>query len=119
MASSQDPRNGVYYGWGDGESGWRLEMDANLKLLGLIAGGITVLDRNLTDPPGSPSDGDAYIPAATATGDWAGHEDKVVIWYDSTWNIFTPVTGWLCYIQDEAVLSGYYGGSWSAGVALE
>ena len=33
---------------------------------------LAVLDRDLTAPPASPADGDHYIVASGATGDWAG-----------------------------------------------
>lgn len=37
----------------------------------------TVIDMDLTAPPGSPSDGDLHIVAAGATGDWAGQDDNL------------------------------------------
>jgi hypothetical protein len=36
-----------------------------------------VISMSLTAPPVSPSNGDMYIPAATATGDWAGEENNL------------------------------------------
>lgn len=36
-----------------------------------------VIDMSHTAPPGSPIDGDLYIVAATATGDWAGEENNL------------------------------------------
>jgi hypothetical protein len=40
-----------------------------LRLLdGLVQ--LALLDRDLTAPPGSPADGDRYIVASGATGDW-------------------------------------------------
>ena len=42
-----------------------------LRLLdGLVQ--LSVLDRDLTTPPGSPADGDRYIVASGGTGSWAG-----------------------------------------------
>ena len=47
-----------------------------LRLLdGLVQ--LAVLDRDLTAPPGSPADGDRYIVASGATGDWAGWDLNV------------------------------------------
>ena len=48
-----------------------------------------VQSKTTTAPPGSPSEGDAYIPAATATGDWTGQEHKLAMYY-SGW-IFRDV----------------------------
>ncbi len=76
MASSTDPRSGLKYGWSLGESGWNTEMDSNLKAIGRFAYHLSVKDRDLTTPPGSPASGDTYIPAATATGAWVGKEAR-------------------------------------------
>ena len=54
-----------------------------LRLLdGLVQ--LSVLDRDLTAPPGSPADGDRYIVASGATGDWAGWDLNVALWTAKT-----------------------------------
>jgi len=79
--------------------------------------GRQVTNRTTTAPPGSPSDGDMYIVAATATGAWASHEGELAIWLaDSSEWYFVPVkTGFIIY--DEGNNDYYYwspnsGGSW-------
>ncbi|NJO82927.1 MAG: DUF2793 domain-containing protein, partial [Blastochloris sp.] len=62
----------------------------------LICGKIK--DRNLTAPPGSPADGDAYIVMATATGAWAGHDGKIAAYY-SGWIFITPKESFRVYIE--------------------
>lgn len=51
-----------------------------------------VLSMALTAPPGSPTDGDLYIPASPATGDWAGLEDHLVRYVatGSFWQSYAP-----------------------------
>lgn len=44
-----------------------------------------VISADETSPPGSPTVGDTYIPAATATGDWAGKEGHAMEWDGSSW----------------------------------
>lgn len=61
----------------------------------------TVIDKDLTAPPGSPSDGDTYIVAATATGAWAGQEDTIAYYESSAWSFHTPSEGWRVWVQDE------------------
>ncbi|NIP67909.1 MAG: DUF2793 domain-containing protein, partial [Planctomycetales bacterium] len=39
-----------------------------------------VIDKDLTAPPGSPSNGDRYIIPTGATGAWAGHETEIAEW---------------------------------------
>lgn len=62
---------------------------------------LTVVDRNLTDPPGSPTEGDVYIVAATATGDWTGHERELALYADGGWQFIAPKPGWKAFIVDE------------------
>lgn len=81
----------------------------------LLQAGVT--DRDLTDPPGSPTNGAVYIPTATATGAWAGQEGKLAQWYSSAWYFLTPAEGWTVWIIDEQVHLTYQGGSWTLGVA--
>lgn len=56
-----------------------------------------VINMTTTSPPGSPSDGDTYVVAASATGDWSGQDDNVAIWDASespaAWNFVTPTDG--------------------------
>jgi len=111
-----DPNLGLTYGWTLGESGWHTGMDANLKRLGALVG-LSVKDRDLTTPPASPAEGDRYIVPAGATGAWAGKTDQIAVWIGGAWEFYTPKIGWLCYIEDEEVLSVFKADGWSAGVA--
>lgn len=110
--------NGIIYGWDLGDSTYKTGMDANLKMLDVVTRA-SIKDRDLTAPPGSPAEGDAYIPATTATGLWAGHEDDIAVYTQSAWYFLTPKQGWLFYIEDEAVISVYKTATgWSTGVAI-
>ena len=79
---------------------------------------LSVLDRDLTAPPGSPADGDRYIVPTAATGVWAGKTNQIAVRIDGTWEFHPPKVGWLCYIEDEAKLSAYKSTGWSAGIAI-
>jgi len=120
MASSTEPRSGLNYGWSLGESGWNTGMDANLLSLGRFAYHLSVKDRDLATPPGSPANGDTYIVAASPTGAWAGKAGQVAVYNSagSAWVFGVPRTGWVAYIEDEEVLSAYKAGGWSAGLAI-
>lgn len=71
----------------------------------------TIVDRDLTAPPGSPTEGAVYIPAATATGAWTGHEGKLLV-YLSGWYAHTPKAGFIIYVVDEAKKFIYNGATW-------
>lgn len=73
---------------------------------------LSVMDRDLTAPPGSPGEGDCYIPAATATGDWAGQEDKIAQYVNDEWVFYTPATNWLSGVDDEGIIIRYNGSAW-------
>lgn len=122
MAASTEPRSGLFYGWSLGENGWNTGMDANLLRLGRVGFHLSIKDRDLTTPPGSPAAGDTYIVAASPTGAWAGHAGDVAVWVPGTpagaWTFYTPRTGWVAFIEDETKLSAFYASAWSAGVAI-
>ena len=75
---------------------------------------LSVLDRDLTAPPGSPADGDRYIVGSGATGDWAGWDLNVALWSDGVWQKLTPREGWRAWIEDEGVLLAWDGAAWSS-----
>jgi hypothetical protein len=73
---------------------------------------LSVLDRDLSAPPGSSSDGDRYIVVAGATGDWAGWDLNVALWTDGAWLRLPPRTGWRAWVEDEGLLVVYDGADW-------
>lgn len=118
MPAKTESRSGLFYGWALGESGWNTQMDANLLSIGRFAYHLSVKDRNLSSPPGSPANGDTYIVGPSPTGAWAGQAGKVAVWSGTAWVFGTPRIGWVAYIEDEEVLSAYKNAGWSAGVAI-
>ena len=72
---------------------------------------LSVKDRDLTAPPGSPTEGDRYIPKATASGDWASKENFVAV-YLSGWVFITPREGFRAWIEDENRWVTYNGSAW-------
>lgn len=78
---------------------------------------LTVLDRDLTAPPGAPVNGQRYIVAASPTGAWSGHAGHVAAYQDGAWAFFAPAEGWLAWVADEDRLVAWNGASWVASVA--
>jgi hypothetical protein len=65
---------------------------------------IGVLDTALTAPPSSPAEGARYIVAASATGDWADHDDAIATFEDGAWRFLMPKLGWCVWsAADEAI----------------
>lgn len=73
---------------------------------------LSVLDRDLATPPGSPADGDRYIVASSATDAWTGWEQSVACFYAGAWLRLVPRPGWLCWINDEDQLAFWDGAVW-------
>ena len=74
---------------------------------------LNVLDRNLTAPPSSPSEGDVYIPASTATGAWAGQENRIAAFQGGIWVFLIPSEGWIAWVRDEDRIYVYNGTAWT------
>ncbi len=118
MPSQSENRSGLQYGWGYGENGWNVGMDANMLRLGRFGFHLSVKDRDLTSPPGSPAAGDSYIVAVGASDGWLGLDNRVVVWDGASWVSAMPRIGWVAYVEDEEVLSAFKAGGWSAGIAI-
>jgi hypothetical protein len=96
------------------------KVNANLEAIAIgfsdMAKGLdyqdSVLDKDLTAPPGSPSEGDRYIVAATATGSWATHETEIAQYTDSAWEFIEPNVGYCLTVEDELIMYVFNGLSW-------
>lgn len=85
--------------------------DAITELDALVM--LSVIDKDLTSPPGSPSAGDRYIVGASATGDWSGEDGNIAAYQNSAWEFYTPKTGWFTYVEDEKRVYKYDSSAWS------
>ncbi len=74
---------------------------------------LAVKDRDLATPPPSPAEGDQYIIAANATGDWAGHDLEVTAFQDGTWMFYAPMVGWTSWVEDETQSVAWNGSTWT------
>lgn len=73
---------------------------------------LSVLARDLADPPGAPEDGDRYIVAGGASGAWSGHADEIAVRQGSAWLFHAPREGWRCWVEDEDVVRIFNGSAW-------
>jgi Protein of unknown function (DUF2793) len=76
----------------------------------------SVIDRDLTAPPLSPSEGDCYIVASGGTGAWIGWDNRISRFIDGEWRSYLAGAGsgegWLVYVQDEDALYVFTGSAW-------
>lgn len=77
---------------------------------------LAVLDRDLTTPPASPSEGDRYIVAGSGVGAWAGKGGQIAAWRDGLWRFYAPSRGWLAYVLDDGALLAWNGTGWAGAL---
>lgn len=73
---------------------------------------LSVKDRDLATPPGSPVEGDRYIVASSPTGAWTGAAGRVAVYQSGLWAILLPKEGWLCWVDDEDIFLRHNGTTW-------
>ncbi|WP_428542845.1 DUF2793 domain-containing protein [Profundibacter sp.] len=88
--------------------------EALSQLDGLVQ--LSVLDRDLASPPGSPTEGDRYLVAAGATGAWAGWDGDLVLFSGGAWLRLIPQTGWMAWDVTASELLVWNGSAWASFV---
>ena len=101
----------------EGQSGGEVLFNEGVNRLDAIALPVAQ-DKDLTAPPGGESDGEMWIVGASATGDWATHDDALAI-YVSGWLFVTPQEGAMVYLKDENVFYVFDGSDWALWGGLE
>lgn len=78
--------------------------------------GAVVQDRDLTVPPTTPPEGELWIAAAGATGDWAGHDGELAYFIGGAWDFYAPPGGFGVWIEDEGLAARWTGSIWEVGI---
>lgn len=119
MPGTAQPNLGIKQGYADLEDGWGADVNGNFRALDLLVQA-RVIDKDLSVAPSSPSDGDAYIVAASPTGAWASQAGKIARYRATAagtgaaaWEFYTPKAGWQVWVSDEAVFYRYNGSAWA------
>jgi len=112
MPAVTGPNLGLRFGFNLGEGDWNNEADGDQQQLDAVVQP-AVIDKDISTPPVSPSEGDRYIVGPTATGVWTGNEDKIARFRASVWEFFTPKDGWLFNVLDESLLYEFNGSAWA------
>lgn len=73
---------------------------------------LTVKDRTLTAPPGSPAEGDRHIVGASPTGAWAGHAGRIAAFLSGGWVIVPPRRGFVALDESDNRLLVHDGAAW-------
>ena len=95
-----------------------LKLERILEILGISIKDLpwrkTVLDKDLSAPPGAPSDGDRYIVDTGGSGAWNGQDGNIAEWSDAAnaWEFTTPELGWFVFTTDDEELLYWEGAAW-------
>lgn len=73
----------------------------------------SVLDRDLTAPPGAPATGDRYIVAAVGSGTWLGQDNNIAEWDGAQWVFTAPNEGYTLTVEDEDRIVIWTGATWA------
>jgi len=73
---------------------------------------LAVISRALAAPPASPGDGDRYLVAASATGDWLGHSSHLAFREAGSWRFAVPKAGWRLWVVAESLFLLFDGTAW-------
>jgi hypothetical protein len=81
-----------------------------------IAVAASVLSMDLASPPDMPDDGDCWIVAEPAAGDWADAAGQIACRVSGGWRFLRPVAGLRVWVADRALWAQWDGADWSIGV---
>lgn len=73
---------------------------------------LAVISRALAAPPISPADGDRYLVAVSATGDWLGHSGHIAFREAGAWRFAIPKAGWRLWVAAESLFLLFDGTLW-------
>jgi hypothetical protein len=73
---------------------------------------LAVISRALATPPTLPADGDRYLVAASAAGDWLGHSGHLAFREAGAWRFAVPKTGWRLWVAAESLFLLFNGAVW-------
>ncbi len=73
---------------------------------------LAVISRAVSAPPVTPADGDRYLLAAGASGEWLGHIGQIAYREAGSWRFAVVKTGWRLWVAAENLLLVYDGAAW-------
>jgi hypothetical protein len=79
---------------------------------------LAVESRTLAEPPTAPAEGECYIPAASASGDWSGWDGELALYSGGGWIRITPKSGMKAWVKSERLTVTYEDNVWRDGIAL-
>jgi hypothetical protein len=88
------------------------ELNGALQLLDTLVD-CYLLAQYVDTPPGSPSDGDAYLIGGAPTGGWTGYPYKIAYCVDGGWRFAEPFNGLRAFVAATGAFIVYQDGAWA------
>lgn len=96
----------------EAQAGAAARMNKNMRIMEALIN-LSIIDRDLTAPPGGESDGDCYLVATGGTGTFAGQDGNIAIFSSTLGYMFqTPFEGVVGRVIDENIRIEYDGSAW-------
>lgn len=76
-------------------------VNEQVRYLEAGTGHFVLEDRDLSTPPGSPTDGQTYLVAGTGTGAWTGHDGDIAYYLNTDWIFINVQEGFTFWVKDE------------------
>lgn len=111
MPSTQNGNLGLWSGFDPGENGWTAKLNAAFDALDVLVQA-TIINMSTATPPASPSNGDAYIVAASPTGAWTGHAGQIAAYIRGAWAFISARNGWRVNNQADGFSYAFNGSAW-------
>ena len=73
---------------------------------------LSAISRSVAAPPPLPAEGDRYLIAAGATGEWAGHSGQLAYVQGSGWHYMSVRAGWRVWVVAENLFMIFDGTIW-------
>jgi len=70
----------------------------------------------LSTPPATPLEGGLWLVGSSATGAWAGNDNKLAQYIGGVWQFHSAFEGMLVWLKDDNVVARYTAGLWQKGV---
>ena len=71
-----------------------------------------------TEPPTAPAEGECWVVANGASGDWAGHDAMLAMWSEGGWRFLAPAPGTMAWNKAASLPWLWDGAQWREGTLL-
>jgi len=80
-----------------------------------------VINKDVSNPPESPSDGETYIIGSSSTGAWSEKTNQIATWVSaiSSWSFYTALAKEICYNENDSKYYEWTGSSWLEAVSFD